>query len=382
MPDTPTTSTSNTPDDEPILSVEDLQVRFNTETGPVTVVNEVSFDVRESEIVGIVGESGAGKSVTVTSIMRLLIDPGQVVGGRVQYQDETLVDIQGMTDGEPVQSDEMLSESEVGQRVRGNEIAIIFQDPMESLNPVYTVGSQVAEFIELNRDLSGEAARTEAVQMLREVGIPEPEDRYHDYPHEFSGGMRQRVLIAMALGCRPNIIIADEPTTALDVTVQGQILELVRQLRESYDTSFIWVTHDMGVIAELCDRVNVMYLGEIVEAGPVDELFYEPKHPYTETLLNSIPRPDRTVDALDPIAGTMPEPSNPPVGCRFHPRCPHAREACRSGPPAEFVFETPAHRAACIRHDDPGGPTGYHESAPLAPGSASMIDEANLGDGA
>ena len=256
----------------------------------------------------------------------------------------------------------MLSETEIRSDVRGNEIAIIFQDPMESLNPVYTVGDQLTNFIELNRELSGQAAKEEAISMLREVGIPKPEERFDDYPNQFSGGQRQRVLIAMAFACRPNLIIADEPTTALDVTVEGTILELVSELQAEYGTSFIWVTHDMGVIAEICDRVNVMYLGQIVEQGPVDEIFHETMHPYTQSLLESIPRPDVTVDRLSPIKGAMPDPSDPPTGCRFHTRCPDAREACRVDEPA-FVTsaETPDHRAACIKHAD----GGYSESEPL-----------------
>ena len=240
-------------------------------------------------------------------------------------------------------------------RIRGREIAIIFQDPMESLNPVFTVGGQLREFIEINRDLGESAAREKAIDMLREVGIPEPQERYDDYPHQFSGGMRQRVLIAMALACEPSLIIADEPTTALDVTVEGQILDLVSDLQQKYDTSFIWVTHDMGVVAEICDRVNVMYLGEIVEQAEVDDLFYDTKHPYTEALLDSMPRPDETVEELNPIKGVMPEAINPPSGCRFHTRCPEAREVCtRAHPEAKDVSDDGEreHAAACLKHEE------------------------------
>ena len=348
--------------DDVILSVEDLKTHFFTEQGTVRAVDGVSFEVRQGEIVGIVGESGAGKSVATTSILRLLDDAGEIVDGEIDYMGTTIVGFEESHDGDLVPRDEMLTEEEMRRDVRGNEIAIIFQDPMESLNPVYTVGGQIREFIELNRDIEGEAAKAEAIRMLREVGIPEPEDRYNDYPHEYSGGMRQRVLIAMALGCRPNLIIADEPTTALDVTVEGQILELVDDLQEKYGTSFIWVTHDMGVIAEICDRVNVMYLGEIVEQGPVDDIFHNTQHPYTQSLLNSIPRPDRTIEELDPIEGVMPEAINPPRGCRFHTRCPDAREACRRIDPRSVdVGEAEGHRSACIKHDD----VGYWESTPL-----------------
>ena len=347
---------------ETILEVTDLKTQFFTERGVVRAVDGVSFDVNRGEIVGLVGESGAGKSVATSSIMRLIESPGEIVGGEIDYMGTTVVGFEER-DGELVPRDEMLTDAEMREQIRGNEIAIIFQDPMESLNPVYTVGGQVREFIELNRDLDREEAKAEAIEMLRRVGIPEAENRYDDYPHEFSGGMRQRVLIAMALGCRPKLIIADEPTTALDVTVEGQILELVEDLRTEFDTSFIWVTHDMGVVAEICDRVNVMYLGQIVEQAPVDELFYDTNHPYTEALLNSIPRPDRTVGDLEPIEGTMPSARDPPSGCRFHPRCPDAREACRVTDP-EFV-EVDAngepHRAACLKHDD----DGYWESEPL-----------------
>jgi peptide/nickel transport system ATP-binding protein len=347
---------------ETILEVENLKTQFYTERGVVKAVDGVSFDVKQGEIVGLVGESGAGKSVATSSVMRLVEEPGEIVDGEVTYLDKTLVGFDQRGD-ELVPRDEMLTDAEMRDDIRGNEIAIIFQDPMESLNPVYTVGDQVREFIELNRDLSGEEAKTEAIEMLRRVGIPEAETRYGDYPHEFSGGMRQRVLIAMALGCQPNLIIADEPTTALDVTVEGQILELVNDLQAEFGTSFIWVTHDMGVVAEICDRVNVMYLGEIVEQGPIDEIFYDTKHPYTEALLNSIPRPDRTVEELEPIEGTMPSAMNPPSGCRFHPRCPDAREECRWTEP-EFIDvgeDGTPHKAACIKHDD----VGYWESEPL-----------------
>ncbi|MCH7662065.1 MAG: ABC transporter ATP-binding protein [Euryarchaeota archaeon] len=344
-----------------LLTVTDLKTQFYTDRGVVRAIDGVSFDVREGEIVGLVGESGAGKSVTTSSIMRLVDEPGEVVGGEVQYMNQTLVGFEGDEDsGELIPRDETLSEGEMRTQIRGNAIAIIFQDPMESLNPVYTVGAQVSEFMQLNRDFDEGTAKEEAIEMLRRVGIPEAEARYSDYPHEFSGGMRQRVLIAMALGCQPRLIIADEPTTALDVTVEGQILELVNDLQSEFGTSFIWVTHDMGVVAEICDRVNVMYLGQIVEQGPVDEIFHDTKHPYTEALLNSTPRPDRTVSDLQPIEGTMPGAMNPPRGCRFHPRCPDAREACREVEP-ELLEVNEGHRAACIKHDD----VGYWESQPL-----------------
>jgi peptide/nickel transport system ATP-binding protein len=351
---------------DPLLRVENLQTRFYTEEGVVRAVDGVSFDVHEGEIVGLVGESGAGKSVATTSIMRLVEDPGEIVGGRVEFKGEPIVDIVE-EEGEKRRSEAMLSNAAMRERIRGREIAIIFQDPMEALNPVFKVGAQLREFIEINRDVSKEEAREIAIDMLYEVGIPEPEKRYDSYPHQFSGGMRQRVLIAMALSCEPALIIADEPTTALDVTVEGQILDLVDDLQSKYDTSFIWVTHDLGVVAEVCDRVNVMYLGEIIEQAPVDELFYETKHPYTEALLRSIPRPDQRVDELDPITGVMPEAIDPPTGCRFHTRCPEAREACREVEPThQSVGDDDGdgdgnHRVSCLKYED----VGYDESPPL-----------------
>jgi peptide/nickel transport system ATP-binding protein len=359
--------------EEPLLRVEDLQTRFYTEDGVVRAVDGVSFEVHEGEIVGLVGESGAGKSVAALSLMRLVDEPGEIVGGTVEYKGETLFDLEEI-DGELQPTDEMLSNAEVRKRIRGREIAIIFQDPMESLNPVYTIGGQLREFIEINRGMGKSRAKEEAIDMLREVGIPEPATRYDDYPHEFSGGMRQRVLIAMALACEPSLIIADEPTTALDVTVEGQILELVDELQGKYDTSFIWVTHDMGVVAEICDRVNVMYLGEIVEQAEVDDLFHDTKHPYTQALLNSMPRPDRTVEELDPIRGVMPEAINPPQGCRFHTRCPDAREVCTEVHPDARNVVGPGeaeHTAACVKHEEVFG-VDYELSEPIAPEAKSM----------
>jgi peptide/nickel transport system ATP-binding protein len=351
---------------EPLLSVENLKTQFFTEDGTVRAVDGISFDVYEGEIVGLVGESGAGKSVATSSILRLVDSPGEIVGGEITFKGETIFGLEEGTGGEPQPRDDMLSEEEMRKQIRGREIAIIFQDPMESLNPVFTVGGQLREFIEINRDLSEREAKEEAIDMLREVGIPAPESRYDEYPHQFSGGMRQRVLIAMALACQPDLIIADEPTTALDVTVEGQILEMVRDLQEKYGTSFIWVTHDMSVVAEICDRVNVMYLGEIIEHAEVDDLFYETKHPYTQALLDSMPRPDRTVHELNPIKGVMPEAIDPPSGCRFHSRCPDAREVCREVHPeprnVSDESEEP-HSAACVKYD--AFEVGYEESRPI-----------------
>ena len=349
----------------PLLTVDNLKTQFFTEDGTVRAVDGISFDVYPGEIVGLVGESGAGKSVATSSILRLVDSPGEIVDGTITFKDKTLFGLEEGPDGEPRPSEEMLTEEEMRKEVRGREIAIIFQDPMESLNPVFTVGGQLREFIELNRDLPKAEAKQEAIDMLREVGIPDPVNRYEEYPHQFSGGMRQRVLIAMAIACRPDLIIADEPTTALDVTVEGQILELVAELQEKYDTAFIWVTHDMSVVAEICDRVNVMYLGEIIEQAHVDDLFYNTKHPYTQALLNSIPRPDETIEELDPIKGVMPEAINPPSGCRFHSRCPEAREVCqRVHPePRDLAEGDRPHRAACVKYD--AFDVGYDASPPL-----------------
>lgn len=350
----------------PLLEVRDLKTQFFTEEGVVRAVDGITFDVYPGEIVGLVGESGAGKSVAAQSIMRLVENPGAIVDGEIRFKGEVLVGLDEGPDGEPTERDEMLSNEEMRQRIRGREIAIIFQDPMESLNPVYTIGGQLREVIQLNRDVTKKEARTIAVDILREVGIPEAENRFGDYPHQFSGGMRQRVLIAMALACEPSLIIADEPTTALDVTVEAQILNLVDDLQERYDTSFIWVTHDMGVVAEICDRVNVMYLGEIVEQANVDTLFHNTKHPYTESLLGSLPRPDITVGELNPIEGVMPEAINPPSGCRFHPRCPDAREVCAEILPDTRDVSDPGeaeHRAACFKNEE--FDVGYWESEPI-----------------
>ncbi|RAW45995.1 ABC transporter ATP-binding protein [Halorubrum sp. 48-1-W] len=351
---------------DPLLSVENLKTQFFTEDGTVRAVDGISFDVHEGEIVGLVGESGAGKSVATSSLLRLVDSPGEIVGGEVTFKGRTLFGLEEDANGDLRPRDDMLSEEEMRREIRGREIAIIFQDPMESLNPVFTVGGQLREFIELNRDLSEEEAKREAIDMLREVGIPAPETRYDEYPHQFSGGMRQRVLIAMALACQPDLIIADEPTTALDVTVEGQILAMVEELQRKYDTSFVWVTHDMSVVAEICDRVNVMYLGEIIEHATVDDLFYDTKHPYTRALLDSMPRPDETVHELNPIRGVMPEAIDPPSGCRFHPRCPDGREVCREvHPEPRDLAEAgePTHRAACVKYD--AFDVGYDESRPL-----------------
>jgi len=285
--------------------VENLKTYFYTEDGVVKAVDGVSFEVREGETLGIVGESGSGKSVTSLSIMRLLDQNGKIVDGKIIFKGRNLLE---------------LSENEM-RKIRGKEIAMIFQEPMVALNPVFTIGDQIMEAIILHQNVSEKEARKMAIDLLRKVGIPEPEKRVDEYPHQLSGGMRQRAMIAMALSCRPSLLIADEPTTALDVTIQAQILELMKELQKEYGMAIILITHDMGVVAEMSDKVAVMYAGKVVEYGDVKTIFTEPKHPYTYALLESIPRIDVEQERLKSIPGNVPDPLNFPPGCKFHPRC-------------------------------------------------------------
>lgn len=285
--------------------MENLKTYFYTEDGVVKAVDGVSFEVREGETLGIVGESGSGKSVTSLSIMRLLDQNGKIVDGKIIFKGRNLLE---------------LSESEM-RKIRGKEIAMIFQEPMVALNPVFTIGDQIMEAIILHQNVSEKEARKMAIDLLRKVGIPEPEKRVDEYPHQLSGGMRQRAMIAMALSCRPSLLIADEPTTALDVTIQAQILELMKELQREYGMAIILITHDMGVVAEMSDKVAVMYAGKVVEYGDVKTIFTEPKHPYTYALLESIPRIDVEQERLKSIPGNVPDPLNFPPGCKFHPRC-------------------------------------------------------------
>jgi oligopeptide/dipeptide ABC transporter ATP-binding protein len=305
---------------EPLLSVENLRVRFATEDGIVHAVDGVSFDLRPGEILGIVGESGSGKSVTAQTVMGLTRSPNAEITGSVRFHSVDLV----------------ASSEEELQSIRGREISMVFQDPMTSLNPVYRVGDQIIEQLAAHQDLPKNEARGRAEELLDSVGIPNAEKRVDDYPYEFSGGMRQRAMIAMALSLEPRILIADEPTTALDVTIQAQIMNLIQNLNEERGLSVILITHDLGVIAEVADRVMVMYAGQIVEEGSLEDIFYDPQHPYTWGLLGSLtrldqPRPER----LPQIAGQPPSMLAPPGGCRFRPRCPHAFEKCTELPGLE-----------------------------------------------
>lgn len=323
----------------PLLEVSDLQTHFPTRAGLVRAVNDVSFAVGEGEFVGLVGESGCGKSITALSIMRLIYPPGRIAAGSIKFKGEELT---------TATEDRM-------REIRGNDIAMIFQDPMTSLNPVFTVGDQIAEALRLHRKLDKKAAWTAAIDAMREVSIPSPERRANDYPHQLSGGMRQRVMIAMALACDPELLVADEPTTALDVTIQAQILELLDNLRRTRKLAVLLITHDLGVVAETADRVCVMYTGKIVEESGVDDLFAKPKHPYTQGLFNSVPKlsaPDieRAV-RLQTIEGTVPSPTELPSGCHFAPRCRYRMPECELGEIPLYEIESDI-KVRCILYDE------------------------------
>ena len=313
-----------------LLSVRDLKTSFFTHVGEVKAVRGISFDVNEGEVLGIVGESGSGKSVTSLSIMGLLQYPGRVVDGEILLNGEDIL---------TYSKDQM-------RKVRGKEIAMIFQDPMTSLNPVYTIGNQVMEMILEHEKMTKREARARAIEMLKLVGIPAAEKRIDSYPHEFSGGMRQRVMIALALSCNPKLLIADEPTTALDVTIQAQILSLIKKLNRQFGMTTMLITHDLGVVATVCDKVAVMYGGLIMEYGTVDEIFYHPRHPYTMGLLGSIPHVDGGEKRrLIPIDGTPPDLINPPKGCPFSTRCKYCMNVCTQEQPP--YFEEDKHRTMC-----------------------------------
>jgi peptide/nickel transport system ATP-binding protein/oligopeptide transport system ATP-binding protein len=317
---------------ERLLEVKDLSVHFATEDGVVRAVDGVSFELERGKVLGIDGESGSGKSVTAMTVMCLTRDVNARFGGEVNYEGRNLLE---------------LSDSEM-QNYRGNEIGMIFQDPMTSLNPVYRIGEQIVEAIQIHDKVGRRTAHQRAVELLRQVGIPNPESRVDDFPHQFSGGMRQRAMIAMALSCNPSILIADEPTTALDVTIQAQIVELISTLKDDFNSAVIMITHDLGVVADIADEILVMYAGRVVECAATRDLFYDPQRPYTWGLLGSIPRLDRPrPDRLHSITGAPPSLINLPQGCKFRPRCPHAFEKCFEEPGLENRVETPGHLDRC-----------------------------------
>jgi len=320
---------------EKLIDVNDLQTYFHTEEGTVKAVDGVSFEIYPGETLGVVGESGCGKSVTSLSIMRLIESPpGQIENGEILFNGKDLT---------------KLSQKEM-RKIRGNDISMIFQEPMTSLNPVYTVGDQIMEAILIHKDVNKKQARQEAIDMLRKVGIPLPEQRVDEYPHQLSGGMRQRIMIAMALSCDPQLLIADEPTTALDVTIQAQILELMNSLKREFGMAIMMITHDLGVIAEVSDRVAVMYAGKIVEYTDVKTLYADPKHPYTWGLMHSIPHIEKELDRLEAIPGNVPNPLNFPTGCKYNTRCPFATDKCRTDEP-DIVEVEEGHHVACWHID-------------------------------
>ena len=320
----------------PLLKVENLKISFGTDYGRVTAVDDVSFSIAPGETVALVGESGCGKSVTSHSIMRLIpTPPGSIDAGKVEFMGE---DIFGK------------SEEEM-EEIRGGLISMVFQEPMTSLNPVFCCGDQIMEAVMRHRSLSESEAREKTVDMMRLVGIPLPEKRFNEYPHQMSGGMRQRVMIAMALSCDPKLLIADEPTTALDVTIQAQILELLKSLQERLGMAVLLITHDLGVVAETVKRVIVMYAGRIVEEAPVELLFSSPMHPYTQGLLSSMPRLDEKKERLPVIPGNVPALNDMPSGCRFNPRCPYASDICRRETPMLLEI-SPGQRSSCFLHDE------------------------------
>ena len=317
-----------------ILEVSDLQIRYVTDEETVRAVNGVSFTLERGESIGLVGETGAGKTTTALGIMGLVPDPpGEIVGGSILFEDQDLL---------------KLPEKQM-REIRGGKISMIFQDPMTSLNPVMTVGAQIAEVVLLHNKISKAEARERANEMLEQVGIPG--SRCDDYPHQFSGGMKQRVMIAIALACSPELLIADEPTTALDVTIQAQVLELMRNLKKEYNTSLVLITHDLGVVAKICDKVAVVYAGEIIESGTLKDIYTDKRHPYTIGLFESLPDIENDAATLKVIQGSVPDPSNLPEGCKFNPRCPYATEACRSGD-IKPVKISDTHMVRCNRFSD------------------------------
>ncbi|UUV17147.1 ABC transporter ATP-binding protein [Fusobacteria bacterium ZRK30] len=316
-----------------LLNIKDLSIQYKTEDGVVKAVNGINLDLKEGETLGLVGETGAGKTTTALGIMRLIPNPpGEIMGGNVEFEGRDLLS---------------LSEDDM-RGIRGNKISMIFQDPMTSLNPVLSVGEQISEVILIHQDINIETAVDKAKEMLELVGIPGA--RYNDYPHQFSGGMKQRVVIAIALACNPKLLIADEPTTALDVTIQAQVLDLMNNLKEKFKTAMLMITHDLGVVAQVCDKVAIMYGGEIIEYGKIEDIFESTKHPYTMGLFGSIPNLDSDVTRLSPIKGSMPDPTNLPSGCPFHPRCDKAKNICSSRVPKHTSID--GHRIKCLMFEE------------------------------
>ena len=360
------------PEGQHLLEVDNLKMYFHTEDGIVRAVDGVSYTLDRGETLGVVGESGSGKSVTAMTIMGLIsMPPGKIEGGRVMYRGHNLLE---------------MSEEEM-QHIRGNDIAMVFQDPMTSLNPVYKIGRQVGEGLRLHRGYSKKEALERATELLDLVGIPEPEKRVNEYPHQFSGGMRQRVMIAMALACDPDILIADEPTTALDVTIQAQIIELMQEMQQKNGNAIVMITHDLGVVADIADKIMVMYAGRPVEFGTAEEIFYNSRHPYTWGLIRSIP--EQAIDEkkpLTPIKGNPPSLMNLPKGCPFSPRCPYATELCHEKLPERHVTET-GHYSACHYANDPefvakNAPDTSRSRGKIATGTADVLDSSVKGGNA
>ncbi|MBC61345.1 MAG: peptide ABC transporter ATP-binding protein [Zetaproteobacteria bacterium] len=318
-----------------LLSVKDLSISFELGKSKLNAVDKVSFDILPGEIVGVVGESGCGKTLTSLSIMNLIEKPGKIDGGKIFFQDQDVLS---------------LRDKEI-RCIRGNEISMIFQEPMTSLNPVYTIGDQVGEMYKIHQNISKHERLDRSIEMLKKVKIPAAEKRVHDYPHQLSGGMRQRVMIAMALACQPKLLIADEPTTALDVTIQAQILSLIKEMQTQNNMSVLLITHDLGVVAELCDHVVVMYAGKVVETGPIKEIFQNPCHPYTKALMKSIPRLDQIVDRLHVIKGSVPSLGEVKSGCRFASRCEKSFEKCTVEHPRSYSVSK-KHTVSCYLYQD------------------------------
>ncbi len=323
-----------------LLEIKDLTIHYITDDGTVQAVNGIDLKLEEGDTLGLVGETGAGKTTTALGVLRLVPNPpGKIVGGQILYKGEDIME---------------KSEAQM-RKIRGGEISMIFQDPMTALNPVLKVGDQIAEVIHLHGNCSRTEAMGRALEMLEMVGIPA--ERASDYPHQFSGGMKQRVVIAIALACNPKLLLADEPTTALDVTIQAQVLEMMNELKKKFGTSMILITHDLGVVAESCDKVAIMYAGEIVEYGSLQHIFNEVAHPYTKGLFGSLPSLEKDVHRLNPIEGLMPDPANLPKGCKFHPRCPEATEACATRCPKATEI-APGHIVRCLRYEEGGSANG------------------------